>query len=404
MKLQLTAQTILGLIIQAKKSGKNSNSRILIGLLSIFLKYNIPEEKKEYFALGALSKAISLPYIFTNYQSESMKSDRCPTDKETTDAYAILNKRISDMLSNKRKYPYKVISLTSFETETGILSRVPKWDMYKSRLSEMAKFCHKYLDNTKKYRLIYTLLEILSQDKQIDMIFYGNKFMDKSELYSFETINAEALLLGLWYQVHKNPLNADASGYTLSSSLEKPKVQFQENKSSDMFWTSAEAFAKLFHKQFLKEKNLQSILRENAELLNMAEAPEENYTLQIRIENGDIISDSALWENLDKHMFLYGSGGMGKTTLLMQKTHNQEESRIFFLISLYAYQWEVRPEFLPEVSCWILMHILFSYYYQNKYDTYETCASMETEEALLRNLTELRELLKMSNCNAWNTF
>ena len=53
----------------------------------------------------------------------------------------------------------------------------------------------------------------------------------------------------------------------------------------------------------------------------------------------------------------------------------------------------------PNISNWILLHILLKYHYQNYFRTYDACAAAEGADTVLRQLHELEKLLSIQPVN-----
>ena len=116
---------------------------------------------------------------------------------------------------------------------------------------------------------------------------------------------------------------------------------------------------------------------------------EERHAFLFQPENG--LYPSLFDFQQEKHIFLCGAGGMGKSFLL------QHQKGLY--LSLVGYQKEIRKEIFPEVSCWILVQILLKYHYQYEYETYEICSVREGEQNLWKQLSELLKIFQNSPQN-----
>ncbi|MBR1554108.1 MAG: hypothetical protein IJ644_01805 [Oscillospiraceae bacterium] len=358
----LTVNTFLALLLKAKREGKGkiSNGMFLIKLISTLSDDNESDIIK----------------LFTI----KIGTER---DKE-------LNRIADRLVKNSAKYPHPDeicgVKLTKFQRLCG--QEKPNANEYKLYLERMNAFCRNYLNHQKYTALVYSLLEFLHQDENSRLIFYDNQFINKSEFFGNyahpKKICLEALLVGLWYQVQMSRNTENAKSVEL---LALPaKLSFYV-----FLLTDSDEYA--FRKEYsvLKSElnldapvDLKETLCRNAKHFHTES--EKIYPPEIRCEN---IRISELPET--RNLFLYGTGGTGKSTCLVHQISIQE--RTCFLLPLYRYREELHPEFFPDVSCWILLHILLKYLYQYEYQTYEACS---LQEPLLSQMTELNHLLKNS--------
>ncbi len=272
------------------------------------------------------------------------------------------------LLRGETEYPYLLFRFEKFEKCIG------DYQIYRNYIAKMKKFCDMVLDENKIKRLVYTLLEILRQDDTISDILYGSEFIPKEKLFGSyahpKKICVEALLLGLLYYTHKNP--AESKKIELLNTPDRLRfhvIRFNDDKSLKL-----EMPIKLIEN-----------IHENAK---RQKSEEMKYRLEIRI--GDtIISGLPDIGNI----FLYGTGGAGKTTLLLNQISSDNSVNFYF--PLYKYKREIH-ENLQSESCWILLQILLKYHYQYEYQTYESCAACEGENAILQQLKELNNLLKLT--------
>lgn len=311
------------------------------------------------------------------------------------------------LVNNETQYQNYIIKLTRFEK----LCKEPKpsGSAYTAYLEKMHSFCKSHLDCEKLAALTYTLLELLRQDKQIITVFYNREHIRKEELFGTfahpKRICLEALLVGLWYHVQMTTATENAASLEL---LPLPdKLPFQVfllgDENEYIFRQKYSALEELLDLNI--PIALEKCLQEHAkypyaagefhttrDLFTLDSA--KQYSLKIRCEDGSIISSESLLKYTDKNTFIYGSGGMGKTTILLQKLQNTEGGTTCFLLPLCRYKQEFREAVLPDVSCWMLVQILLKYRYQYTYRTYDACASSEGDANLISQLNELEGLLR----------
>ncbi len=334
-ELKLGVRVLLGAIFEAKKTGKGRLGR---GKIYVELMKIITDSGKD------ISLALD----------------------ENIDRF------ILRLLRGKTDYPYLLFKFENFEES------ISDYHLYLNYIFKMTKFCNIVLDENKIEQLVYTLLEIIRQDSSIKEILYGSEFIPKEKLFGSyahpKRICLEALLLGLLYHVHKNP--AESENIELLNAPDRLKfhlVRFSDEKSLEL-----EMPIKLIEN-----------IHENAKRQKSAEM---KYRLELR--NGDEIS-TAIPDS--GNVFLYGVGGVGKSTLLLNQI--RDENSVNFYFPLYQYKKEIH-ENLQSEGCWILLNILLKYHYQYEYQTYETCSVCEGSDAVLQQLTELDRQLK-DNPDNW---
>ena len=414
---KITLNVLLKLFICTLKN-ENKSTKTVINFSKIFANPNLSASDVEatWNTLKIFTtKTKSLPPAFFDTKPKSFSTviDRSKRETEIKEAYKKIRQYISRFVQKGGKnYPYDAISLSKFEKNVDIYKTMPNWYNYKIYLTQVNTICWDVLDKSKKDELIYSLMEILQRDNSINLIFYGNRFINKTELLGTYThpkrICMEAFLLGLLYHTHKYPDSINAEELQLQPLPGKLsfKAEFLGEKNSNIFWMDYISFKNQFEKRFFTEisVNLKDNLSENAKYPYATEELQkpskmfpvssgQHYPLQIHTEEGSMISVQKFWEKRNQNIFLYASGGMGKTSIFLEKIkNNTEKNKTYFLLSLYQYQEEILKDFLKNTSCWILLHILLKYHYQYEYQTYETCK--ECENDILRQLTELLELLK----------
>ncbi len=347
--LRLSLNVLLTLIIQSKITGKGKtgNGRLLIQLLQTVVDSSGNEKTAER-------------NILSRFNNEQVKAN----------AYHKIDMLIKRFLPDGRYYPYEKITFAEFEKSIGNSAKCKEYNF------KMKAVCDEIIDNFKIEPLVYTLLEIIRQDDSIRDILYGNSYIPKEQLFGNSAhpkqICFEALLIGLIYHTHKNPVEENTQNICL---LKLPKkrvfrvVRFNNDSSLDLDLP-------------LK---LEDSLRENA---TVYEVSEMKYRFEIRCGN-TIMSELPDIGNI----FLYGTGGAGKTTLLLNQLNSDNSVNLYF--SLYKYKREIH-ENLQSESCWILLQILLKYHYQYEYQTYEMLIANEGENAVLQQLAELKGLLKIT--------
>lgn len=347
--LRLSLNVLLTLIIQSKITGKGKigNGRLLIQLLQTLADSSGNEKTAER-------------NILSRFNNEQVKSN----------AYHKIDMLIKRFLPDGKYYPYEKITFSEFERSIGDSVGHRKY------YCRMKSACNEIIDNSKIDSLVYTLLEIICQDDSIRDILYGSSYIPKEQFFGNSAhpkqICFEALLIGLIYHTHKNPVEENTQDICLMKLPKKRSfrvVHFNDDSSLDLNLP-------------LK---LEDSLRENAAVY---EASEMKYRLEIRCGN-TIISELPESGNI----FIYGTGGAGKTTLLLNQINSDNSVNFYF--SLYKYKREIH-ENLQSESCWILLQILLKYHYQYEYQTYEACIACESEGAVLEQLAELKGLLKMT--------
>ena len=102
--------------------------------------------------------------------------------------------------------------------------------------------------------------------------------------------------------------------------------------------------------------------------------------------------DETVYTELPKtgNMFIYDTGGVGKTSVLKRLVSDDET--VYFYFPLYQYKAEVHKNFSRQ-SIWILLNILLKYHYQYEYAAYEVLAANKGEENVLQQLNELEKML-----------
>ncbi len=342
---KMALNVLLSLIIQAKITGKGitSNGKLYVNFMKII-------------ADSDNSKLTAEESILKKFNNEPTKQN----------AYRKLERYLSRFLKTGQGYPYELIKFTGFEKCIGYTEK------YSHYLCAMNKICNKILDKSKTDSLVYTLLEIMRQDDNISSILYGCNYISKEKLFGSyahpKRICVEALLLGLLYYVHKNP--AESENIELLKISEKREFHTVQYRDENFLALEMPI-------------NLTDNIRENA--LNQ-KSSEMKYQTELKYNN---IAVDKLPEK--ENIFLYGTGGAGKTTFLLNYLKNK--NTISFYFPLYQYKYEIQKDF-QNTSFWILLQILLKYHYQYEYHTYEALIATEGKNAVLQQLTELENLLK----------
>ncbi len=339
---KLTLNVLLSLIIQSKITGKGmtSNGRLYVMLMEMIADHDNGSKTAEESILNKFNNEV------THHES-----------------YRKLERFLSRFVKTGQGYPYELFSFDKFEKSTD----------YRQFLLAMRRFIDTVIDKEKLDLLVYTLLEIIRQDMSITTILYGDKFIQKERLFgSFahrKKICAESLLLGLLYHVHKNP---DTAEYV--ELLEVP-----EKRSFKVI-------------RYCGESSLKPDMPLNLiENIHETASRQKPVTMKYKLElsGGDELPES-------RNIFIYASGGAGKTTFLQSLMGRN--NTVDFYFPLYRYNYEVHDDFSGE-CCHILLQILLKYHYQYEYDNYNALIANEGKSSVLHQLKELERLMKSTPVN-----
>lgn len=346
----LNVISLLSLIFQAKIKGKGrlGKGRIYVKLMQIITDR---ESLKISGNLNILKKF--------GYTSENPES------------YKRIDNYVDKWLNSSQKYPHGLFEFDDFEKS------FDNDNEYGTYLNKMKKFCDEVLSEDKLERLVYTLLEIIEHNDDIKEINYGGKEFLKEKLQGKNAhpkrICIEALLLGLLYYVHKNPIEIKTENlelYDLPEKLNFHIVRFEDESSLDLEYPVS-----------IRENIIEHIKHEKPVKLK--------YSLEF-CSDGERSAELPESENL----FIYGTGGVGKTTILKSRLGQYcDRKPINIFLNLNHFCQELHKNFRRE-NCWILLNILLKYHYQYEYSAYESCAAAESENVLLQQLNELNNMLK----------
>ena len=375
---KLTLNVLLSLIFQSKITGKGllGNGKIFVKLLETIADCEVTSATKEWSVL-------------------SIFSDECVK----ANAYQKVDKFLHKFLANKKKYPHEKFCFTCFEKSVG------NWHRYEEFLIKMSKICNEVLDKTKVVSLVYSLLSILQLDNSITKIAYGDKFISKKEFFGSyahpKKICLEMFLLGLLHQVHLNERENDC---VISTLLPLPNrsnfhVVYYENTKNRLSSNDNSYLHELSNPAM--PIDFERVLHETAKLLfamnetvNPSTILKNYYSPQIQCDNKNISEIPK-----ENPIFIYGIGGVGKTTFLLNQVRKNDDERVCFFLPLYQYQNETQTHFMSE-NCWIILQILLKYYYQYEYQSYDSCIACEGESTVLEQLTKLSQLFK-TNLNGY---
>ena len=335
----LSLNVLLSLIIQAKRKGKGivPNGKIYTSLMLCVSDFGGENE------------------VLTCFNNETVAKE----------SYRKLERFLSRFQRDGKGYPYELFSFGQLENSVGDTEKMAVYPR------KMEKLCSSMLAAEKLDALTYTLLEALRQDSKIRTVLYGCEVIPKEKLLGSyahpKRICIEALLVGMLYHVHKHP--SEAERIELLECPDKrtfQTVHFGDNNSLELGLTISQ--------------------NENIRLNAKRQKPEKlRYQLEFRY-------DETVYTELPKtgNMFIYGTGGVGKTSVL--KSLVSDEETVYFYFPLYQYRAEVHENFSRQ-NIWILLNILLKYHYQYEYAAYEVLAANVGEENILQQLNELEKML-----------
>ena len=339
---KMTMNVLLSLLIKSKITGRGmtSNGRLYVMIMETIADHDNRSMTAEESILNKFNNEV------THHES-----------------YRKLERFLSRFVKTGQGYPYELFRFDNLEKSTD----------YRRFLLAMSDFIDAVIDKEKLDCLVYTLLEILRQDTSITMILYGHKFVPKERLFGTfahpKKICAESLLLGLLYHVHKNPDTAKCIDL-----LEVP-----EKRSFKVI-------------RYCGESSLNTDMPVNLiDNIHETASRQKPATMKYQLE----LSDGGELPH-NQNIFLYGSGGAGKTTFL--RSLIGKNNTVDFYFPLYRYNYEVHVDFSGE-CCHILLQILLKYHYQYEYDNYNALIANEGKTAVLHQLKELDRLMKSTLVN-----
>ncbi len=339
---KMTMNVLLSLLIQSKITGRGmtSNGRLYVMLMETIADHDNMAMTAEESVLNKFNNEV------THHES-----------------YRKLERFLSRFVKTGHGYPYELYSFDKFENSMD----------YRQFLLAMRGFTDAVIDKEKLDLLVYTLLEILRQDTSITTILYGYEFIPKERLFGTfahpKKICAESLLLGLLYHVHKNPDTAECIEL-----LEVP-----EKRSFKVIRYCGESSLNPDMPVNLIENIHETASRQKPAAMKY----------QLELSGGDELPKRG-------NIFIYGSGGAGKTTFL--RSLIGKNNTVDFYFPLYRYKYEVHDDFSEE-CCHILLQILLKYQYQYEYDNYNALIANEGKSAVLHQLKELDRLMKSTPVN-----
>ena len=355
----LTVNAIYRLVVLAKKHGKGklSNGDILTKLIGTLIDTDDSEKLIRY----SLVLSVDDPIKLNRY-----------TDK---------------LMQNRVPYPFLENALgTSMEQFQALVrSDEPNYRDYLRYIRRMSVLCQSALDPALVPAMVHTLLSILQADDYVHEIYYNCRMIPKEHLIGNaahrKSICVEALLLGLWYHVHAAHAVGNARELSLLEMPESPSFSafLLEERSPDVYTQS-----KAYLDRLLDLDTSVPLSEQLREVMPEIQDTEGLYPLELCYHQ-QVYPALELLSLTQSPLFLMADGAMGKTTLL--------RSQKGFYLPLNTYKKEIREHLLPDVSCWILVHILLKYRYGNAYGTLESCIACEGENTVLRDLSALYELL-----------
>ena len=256
-------------------------------------------------------------------------------------------------------------------TSNNINFTLQKWGISAKQFWTKKNLLHWFSLCWKLSNLIRLLLQFF-----MAVNFYQKKSCSEL-LHIKKRICIEALLLSLLYHTLKELAPSHGEDIQL---LQPEKLLFHlvwlGDEKSPIFWKSTDELQKFL------DTELTISVKENLQFQSHLAIIENTPTYPLQIQYCNQIDSSEKILTVTKnHIFLYGSGGMGKSFLL------QHQKGLYLPLS--GYQKEIQKAVYPDVSCWILVQILLKYHYQCAYPTYELCCAFENEKNLLKQLSDL---------------
>ena len=336
----LALNVILSLIIQSKRKGRGmlSNGKIYSAFMLC-----ISDHKYEEDLLNCFNNEVVLK-----------------------EAYRKMERFLSRFLKDGKGYPYELMSFNDLESCFGDTEKMTVY------MHKIEKVIDLFIDAQKLDSLIYTLLELIRHDSNIEKIVYGGVYINKEELFGRyvrqKRICVEALLLGLMYLSHITSSQSECVKLMNCPDRRTFRVsRFSDDKALEL------------------ECDIDII--ENIRIAAIKENP-ESYEYPFEFSCNDE-NTTTLPQN--ENLFIQGVRGSGKTTLLKSLINADDSAFLYF--SLDSYKAESHSKF-SSVPCWIILNILLKYHYQYEYATYETLSANIGEEQALKQLSLLNEVFE----------
>ena len=324
--------TLFSLIVQAKKAGKGhlGNGRIYVMLMQTAADKENNDVSSELDILRKFGNSTVDP-----------------------NSYQRMDKYLNRLLKSGGQYPSSLFQFTN--AENACMQMIPK----------MRRFIDKVIDEEKMVQLIYTLLETIKQDENIDKLVYGNRIIRKSDIIGTyarpKKICVEVFLIGLLIYTHKN-----TESFTPEKLIDTAErltfrvVRYSDDSSLDT----------------TIETNIEKNLCINSELEQKSKTRLSN---KYPLETDKPISTG--------NIFLYGAGAVGKSTYLWNIVDG-----VKLFVPLCMYRASGRNG--------ILEYILLRYHYQMDYKDIESCMVCEGRDIVISQLVELERLFADKSENA----
>lgn len=331
---------LFSLITQAKKKGKGTigNGRIYVRLMSIIADKN------------------------TEITSEENILRKFNNDIVIKESYRKLERYLSRFQRDGKGYPYELYSFNDF------INSSDKSEYY----HRVRAFIDEIIEDTKTDSLIYTLLEILKNDDDTEEILYGNSCIPKDNFIGSavhrKRICPEVFITGCLYHAHKQ--------YGISSNIKL--ISVPETKPFRLI--------RYIDLSSLNTEIPVSVAENIKDNSNINMPVRTDYRLEFEYDNK---TSCSLPEK--RNLFIYGSGGIGKTTVLSDMVN--QHNGICLYLPLYSYKSEMHTN-ISDSSIGILLSLLLKYHYQYEYRTYDTLCTCEGENEVIKQLVELENLFK----------
>ena len=324
--------TLFSLIVQAKKKGKGhlGNGRIYVMLMQTAADRECADVSGELDILRKFGNSTANP-----------------------DSYQRMDKYLNRLMKTNGQYPSSLFTFEKAETDRSIA------------ISKMHRFIDKVIDDEKLSQLIFTLLEAVKHDENVDKLRYGNRIINKAEILGTfarpKKICAEAFLLGLLIYTHQN--TDTFTSENLHEIGERTVLRVCRYVDASSLDTTIETSI---------EKNISA----NSELDRKSKVIRNN---KYKIETDKPTTGG--------NLFIYGAGGIGKSTYLWDVSDG-----VKLFVPLCMYKGSERGG--------ILEYILLRYHYQMDYRDIESCMVCEGRDTVISQLVELERLLVDRSANS----